>query len=140
MPKRLSRGKRLAITALANGYTRARAADEAGVAESTIYLWLRDPEFTAELGAARDAALQAGITQLTGELETAVTTLSDSMRGEDISPSQIRAANYLLSHAKGFTELVHFGERLEYALREIERLKGIADNESYGIPPNAAPE
>lgn len=38
-----------AALALAEGKTRAEVATEAGVNESTIYRWLRDPEFGAEV-------------------------------------------------------------------------------------------
>lgn len=38
-----------AALALANGMTRAEAADEANVTERTIYKWLSDEEFEAEV-------------------------------------------------------------------------------------------
>lgn len=135
MSEVLTSKQKAAVNALANGFTRSQAAEAAGINERTIYKWLREPAFTAELGRAREAALQSGVTQLTGEMETAVSTLSDSMRGEEVTADQIRAANYLLNHARAYTELVHFGDKLEYALREIERLKTGADNESHNNEP-----
>lgn len=113
-----------AIAALANGYTRARAAEIAGVTEQTIYTWLRDNEaFKRELARARDATFRSGVTQLNGYLERAIEILGRASEGEEITGIQIRAANYLLNHGRAYTELSHFGEKLEVALADIEDLK-----------------
>jgi hypothetical protein len=120
----LNSRQKKAIEVLANGYTRAEAAKGAGVTEKTIYSWLRDNEpFKRELGRAREAAFRAGVTQLNGYLERAIETLGRATEGEEISGRQIRAANYLINHGKAYTELAHFGEKLEGALADIQELK-----------------
>lgn len=139
MPETLTPNQRKGIEALANGYTRAKAAEFAGVTERTVYNWLRDDRlFAAELARARDAVFRAGVTQLSGHLERAVDTLGKALAGEPMTPEQVRAANYLLAHGKAYTELAHFGEKLEQAIADIAELKGSYEtdnNSSPGIVP-----
>ena len=125
MAKKILRTRhKRAIEALSNGLTRGQAAETAGVTEQTIYAWLRDNDtFSRELSRARDAIFKAGVTQLNGHLEQAVEILSRASEGEEITGLQIRAANYLLNHGRAYTELAHFGEKLEGALADIEELK-----------------
>lgn len=119
----LNRKQRIALEALAMGESRIKAAQTAGVTEQTIYNWLKSPEFREELALSRDRVLALGVSRLVGKVDTAIDVLSRGAEGETITGDQIRASNYLLNHGKAFTELAHFGERLEYALAQIEELK-----------------
>jgi hypothetical protein len=120
----LTSKQRKAIELLALGETRLRASQAAGVTEATIYNWLKAAEFREELSRAREIVLSLGVARLVGKVDTAVTILSQGAEGEPVTADQIRASNYLLNHGKSYTELAHFGERLEYALEQIELLKG----------------
>lgn len=115
--------QRKAIEALALGETRIRAAELSGVTEKTIYNWLNSAEFREELARAREIVLSVGVSRLVGKVDLAIDILSRGAEGEGVSADQIRASNYLLNHGKAYTELAHFGERLEYALEQIEELK-----------------
>lgn len=115
--------QRRALEALALGETRLRASEIAGVTEKTIYNWLGIPEFREELARAREIVLSVGVSRLVGKIDMAIDILSRGAEGEGVSADQIRASNYLLNHGKAYTELAHFGERLEYALEQIEELK-----------------
>lgn len=120
----LNHKQRKAIEILALGYTRREAAKEAKVTEATIYNWLKLEEFRAELSRIREAVLGAAVTRLIGKADLAIGILGQAAEGTgDITPDQIRSSNYLLNHGKAYTELAHFGERLEYALEQIEELK-----------------
>jgi hypothetical protein len=125
----LTAKQRIVIEKLAQGYTRLEASKSAKIAERTIYKWLLEPEIKEELTRLREAALRAGITQLTGELENAIRVLGNAIAGDAVTREQIRAANYLLNHAKAYTELAHYGERLEWAIAEIEKLKAERPND-----------
>jgi len=115
--------QRKAIEALALGETRIRAAELSGVTEKTIYNWLGSAEFREDLARAREIVLSVGVSRLVGKVDLAIDILSRGAEGEGVSADQIRASNYLLNHGKAYTELAHFGERLEYALEQIEELK-----------------
>ena len=119
----LTAKQRKALEALALGETRLRASEIAGVTEPTIYNWLKTAVFREELARARDVVLSVGVSRLVGKLDMAIDILSRGAEGEGVSADQIRASNYLLNHGKSYTELAHFGERLEYALEQIEELK-----------------
>jgi len=119
----LSAKQRKVIEALALGETRKRASELAGIAERTIYNWLDSAEFREELSRARDIVLALGVSRLVGKVDMAIEILSKGAEGEPVTADQIRASNYLLNHGKTYTEMAHFGERLEYALAQIEELK-----------------
>lgn len=119
---------------LALGETRARAAESAGVNPATIYNWLKSPDFREALAQSRDMVLAVGVSRLIGKIDLAIDILARGAEGDrEISGDQVRASNYLLNHGSRYTELAHFGERLEYALREIEALKADRE-EAPGAP------
>lgn len=132
MEKILNTRQRKAIESLALGNTKRRTAKIAGVTEPTIYNWLKVPEFREELSRAREEVLSIGVTRLTGKIDLAISILAKGAKGKDITADQIRSSNYLLNHSRAFTELTHFGERLEYALEQIEILKGEHETDSNG--------
>lgn len=119
----LTAKQRKALEALALGETRLRASEIAGVTEPTIYNWLKSAEFREELARARDMVLSVGVSRLVGKIDMAIEILSRGAEGDGVTADQIRSSNYLLNHGKTYTELAHFGERLEYALEQIEELK-----------------
>lgn len=124
----LNSKQRKAIEALALGETRIKASEIAGVTEPTIYNWLKTAEFREELSRAREIVLSLGVSRLVGKIDGAIEVLSKASEGSEgavppVTSDQIRASNYLLNHGKAYTELAHFGERLEYALEQIEELK-----------------
>lgn len=121
--KHLTAKQRKAIEALALGETRLRASEIAQVTEPTIYNWLKTAEFREELARARDMVLSVGVSRLVGKIDMAIEILSRGAEGDGVTADQIRSSNYLLNHGKTYTELAHFGERLEYALEQIEELK-----------------
>ena len=127
----LSIKQRKAIEALALGHTRIKAGEIAQVQERTIYNWLNTQLFKEELSKAREIVLMVGVTRLIGKADLAIDILSKGAEGkEEITADQIRSSNYLLNHGKAYTELAHFGERLEYALEQIEEIKRANESDS----------
>lgn len=113
-----------AIESLSRGDSQSTAATLAGVTERTIINWLqRDREFQAELARVREGYLRAGVTRLMGSMNSAIDALQRGAEGEPVSAESIRAANYLLSHAKAFGELGALSEKLETVLQEMRSLR-----------------
>lgn len=122
-----------AIESLAFGETRAKAAEAAGISERLLYKWLHIPAFRMALSKQRDLVLAISSSRLMGKADLAIDKLSEAAEGEMITPDQIRASNYLLSLGKGYAELAHFGERLDYLSNQIEELKKQAGAERPGV-------
>lgn len=113
-----------AIESLARGDSQAKAAEFAGVTDRTVLNWLQgDREFQTELSRQREGYLRAGVTRLMGSINSAIDALQKGADGEPVSAEQIRAANYLLSHAKSFNELGALSEKLESVLQEMRELR-----------------
>lgn len=113
-----------AIESLARGDSQSTAAEFAGVTDRTILNWLqKDSEFQTELARVREGYLRAGVTRLMGSMNAAIDALQRGAQGDPVSAESIRAANYLLSHAKAFGELGALTEKLETVLREMRELR-----------------
>lgn len=108
--------------------TRAEAAQAAGIGESTLREYMKDPEFTKRYEAAfadmvRDAAQQAKQT-----LSPALSTLREIMEDTD-EPTQARitAARSILEYSLKLTEQADILEQL----RALERWKEETENGKY---------
>ena len=113
-----------AIESLARGDSQETAAEFAGISRRTLNNWLQgDREFQTELSRQREGYLRAGVTRLMGSINSAIDALQKGAEGIPVSAEQIRAANYLLSHAKSFNELGALSEKLETVLQEMRELR-----------------
>lgn len=75
--KRERKGQDVAAILLARGFTRARAAKAAGVAEKTVYKWLHDPSFKLKVEKARNDFRDAIVGRLVALSTKAVTRLEE---------------------------------------------------------------
>jgi len=110
----LSANQQLAIVALINQPSVAKAAESAGVGERTMHSWLRQPEFqTAYRRARRDVFAQAiGLTQRYAPM--AIQTLAKIMADTKASnQSRVSAAVALLRFSRESIELDDLAERIE---------------------------
>lgn len=121
----LTAKQRRAIEAMASGENKEQTAVIAGVSRQSLYNWFKLPHFRNELIKTREEFINAGVSRLVGRIDLAVDILSRGAEGTPpvVTSDQIRSANYLLNHTRAFTEMAHFGERLEQAIADIEELK-----------------
>lgn len=103
-----------AIIALLKEPTIEKAAQQLGVAESTLYRWLNDESFKAEYKAAQRQALGRASARLKVNAVKAVETLEDVMTSpKPQAMARVAAARAFLEFALKLHELDDLQERIE---------------------------
>jgi hypothetical protein len=74
------------IMALARGATVTDATRQANIDRTTYYLWLKNPNFEAELNRAKKEQADARRVQLQGLVDTAILTRREILTGTDVPP------------------------------------------------------
>jgi len=113
--KELTAVQQAVILAILDERTIAGAARKAGVARSTVYLWLEKPAFRAEVGRARAKLFEEGLDLINSNMEKAVRKLAEAL---DHGSASIR-----LKAAAKLTELgmqMHQNSEVEAKLKELE--------------------
>lgn len=105
-----------AIVALLTERTIAAAAKRAGIGESTLLRWLRDPAFLAEYRAARRAAVDGAVAGLQRAATLAVDALKRNLRC-GIPAVEVGAAKAVLDQALRGVELLD----LELRIAQLEQ-------------------
>ena len=103
------------LSIIATAPTVAQAARKAGVGESTLYRWLEDDEFRAELTRIREASANLARQELQGLMLRSVTVLAEAMDDPD-KTVRLRAARYAMSFAGRISEV----EKLRKEIQEVE--------------------
>ena len=112
--------KEKALQALLVSRTRAEAAKAAGIGESTLREYMKDPEFSTAYKQAATELLNSATMQLRQNLTAAIDRLGQIVTDDtEASPAQISAARTLLDFNLKFTELTDGLDRLT----ELERWK-----------------
>lgn len=111
------RKRELAIAALLVAGSIHEAAAQAGISESTLDEWLRDPEFSADYARARRRVLDGVIGKLQQAASAAVEALTRNLNCGTASV-EVRAAEAILTHTFRGVEITDLAVRLE----EVERL------------------
>lgn len=105
--------KEKALQALLVSRTRAEAAKAAGIGESTLREYMKDPEFSAAYKQAAAELLNSATMQLRQHLTAAIDRLGKIVTDDaEASPAQISAARTLLDFNLKFTELTDVLDRL----------------------------
>jgi uncharacterized protein YggE len=114
----LEPGQERAIIALLSEPTLKAAAASAGISETTLWRWLRDPNFAQAYREARREAIEQATAQLQALASEAVRTLGQILR-DDKAAAHVRAsaAARVLTLAYKSRELDDLESRLE-ALEE----------------------
>ena len=114
-----TRKKEKAIAALLTTDTVEQAASVAGIAESTLYRWLREPVFLEQYRKARKAAVDQAISTLQERANKAARALVDIAEDQEMPPStRVAAAREILQTSIKGVERDDFERRLE----ELERM------------------
>ncbi len=121
-PAALSPKQRRAVEALLATGEAAAAAREAGVARDTLYRWLKQPAFLAEVRKAEAAALDELSRLLVRLGRTAAATLAKAMSDPAAPyPTRVRAADAALSRLLQLRELA----QLEARVQALEEAAGL---------------
>lgn len=108
--------KEKALQALLVSRTRAEAAKAAGIGESTLRGYLKDPEFCAAYKSAAAGIMDGATRQLQQNLTAAIDRLGKIVADdEENSMAQISAAKTLLEYNLKFTEFNDVLKELEMA-------------------------
>jgi transposase len=115
-----TRKKEKAIAALLTTDTVEQAANVAGIAESTLYRWLKEPVFLEQYRKARKAAVDQAISTLQERANKAAKALIDIAEDQEMPPStRVAAAREILQTSIKGVERDDFERRLEALERMI---------------------
>lgn len=107
----LTSKQRKALAAVLSEPTIAKAAQSAGLAEVTLFRWLREAEFRAALKEAEDEVIDTAVRRLLQVQDVAISTMLDTMTDAEASHAvRLRAAVHVLD----FTLKVHAYRRMAY--------------------------
>lgn len=103
-----------ALQALLTAPTKAEAARLAGIGESTLRSYLRDPAFAAAFQRESAALMRDATLRLRQSLTGAVNTLNRIVESADDSPAaQVQAARTLLDFSLRYSENADILDRLD---------------------------
>lgn len=121
MSEKITPRQRRAIESLLTTADKAQAAAAAGVSRNTLYRWLRNPAFKAELDAATGEAIDALSRALVALGDKATATLDGAMSGDDTPITvKVRAADVTLARLLQIREL----GALEKRVSDLEKMIG----------------
>jgi DNA-binding transcriptional MerR regulator len=116
-----------AIAKILNGYPIRSAAKEANVSERTVYRWMKNPLFAAELRSQRRLRYDGGMSRILGTVEIAVNTLQKGLKDGKLT-DQIAIASKFLELAMKHQSTADLEERI--ATLEEAQSERIAELES----------
>jgi len=101
------------IIALLANNTVTEAARLAGVSRTTVYTWLKDPEFSAELRRSQGVAIEAAASRLAGGLSEAVAELHKLVIGAESEQVKRLACSDWISFALRLREFSDLESRIQ---------------------------
>lgn len=124
--EKLTRKQESAIAALISEPTVMQAAGKAGVGETTLWRWMKQPEFQSAYRDARRQVMNTAIGRIQDACSQAVETLRAIMQDTEApASSRVSAAKSILDVAFKAVELQDIEER-------ITQLEQIADTNQWG--------
>lgn len=122
--EKFTRKMEVAIAALISAPSIAEAAKLAGIAEVTLWRWMKDTEFQSYYREARKQAVSQAISKLQKSSSEAVDVLKEVAEDKEASP------NARVSAAKTILEMALKASELEDVISRIEELEKLADKNS----------
>ena len=103
-----------AIIALLSEPTLRAAASSAGISESTLWRWMRDPDFRVAYRRARQEVLERATARLGTLVEVAVEALGEIVAERTVSPHvRVSAVSRIIDFALKAAEIEEVQARLE---------------------------
>ena len=102
--------------------TYTQACQAGRVSRETLYEWLRQTAFSAELGRQRDELVAQGFALLSQSVAKAVETLVGLLDGSDARLKRLAARDILDQHGK-FRELDELTQRIERIEEQLQTRK-----------------
>jgi uncharacterized protein (UPF0147 family) len=122
MAEKITPKKSKAIVALMTASTIPEAAKLARVGERTLYTWLKNAAFQAELKHWQADYMQGAARRLVVEVDKAITIIKNIMMDDQVPPAvRLRAAESIVANALKLGELVDLAER-------VTELEAISDD------------
>jgi hypothetical protein len=110
----LEPGQERALIALLSEPTLRAAAASADISETTLWRWLREPNFRVAYRRARQEVLERATTRLAALVDTAVEALGEIVADRTVSPHvRVSAASRIIEFALKAAELEDVQARLE---------------------------
>jgi hypothetical protein len=110
----LEPGQERAIIALLSEPTLRAAASSAGISETTLWRWLREPSFRVAYRRARQEVLERATIRLAAIAEAAVEALGEIVADPTVSPHvRVSAASRIIEFALKAAEIEDVQARLE---------------------------
>lgn len=129
MKKKFTDRQESALAVLVNTPNIAEAARECGLHRSTLFTYLQNPDFKAELHRRKAEQLQEGEAELRAGIKDAAAELRKIITRKSTSDQiRINAINTLLTHAERFAELVDLSDQLQ----DIEERQAEIDRRHNG--------
>ena len=128
--KRLSNRQQEALPHLAAADSLAEGARRASISRTTIYKWMEDDDFRAELCHVRAEMAELAQTEMQGLMLKAAAVVDQALDG-DISPVKLRAALGAINVALK----VRYGLSVERRLNRIDDALSMLKRESAGPRP-----
>ena len=128
--KRLSNRQQEALPHIAGADSLAEGARRASIGRATIYRWMEDDDFRAELSRVRTEMAELAQAEMQGIMLKAVAVIDQALDG-DISPVKLRAALGAINAALK----VRFGLNVERRLNRIDDALSMLRRESAGPRP-----
>lgn len=117
--------KEKALQALLTSRTRAEAAKAAGIGESTLREYMKDPEFLEQYREAFRNLVQDATRQAQQSIAPAIATLKEIMEDADAqATARIQAARSTLEYSLKLTEQTDILEHLQELEKAVSALEG----------------
>jgi hypothetical protein len=117
---KLSRRQLKAIPFLVSSPTYTQGCEKAKVNKATIYKWLKNPDFKAELDRQRSEIVEAAFDMIAQNIEKAVSTLVGLLDTGDDRVKHL-TANDIISHFFKHKELDDLEERIQQIEQQLEK-------------------
>jgi hypothetical protein len=116
---KLSRRQLKAIPFLIGSPTYTQGCEKAKINKTTLYKWLKNPEFRTELDRQRSEIVEAAFGMIAQNIEKAVSTLVGLLDTGDDRVKRL-TANDIVNHFLKRRELVDLEERIERIEERLE--------------------
>ncbi len=117
---KLSRRQLKAIPFLVSSPTYTQGCEQAKINKTTLYKWLKNTEFKAELDRQRSEIVETAFGMIAQNIEKAVSTLVGLLDSGDDRVKRL-TANDIISHFLKYKELKDLEERIRQIERQLEK-------------------